>query len=71
MSNKIVDCRGLACPEPVIRVKNELKNFSGKDAQVFVSSTTARDNVVRIAAKMGWKSKIETDSDGFKVSLSK
>ncbi len=69
--SKVIDCRGLACPEPVIRVKNELKKFDGKNATVMVSSATARDNVVRIAGKMGWKAKVEADKEGFKLLMQK
>ncbi len=68
----VIDCRGLACPEPVLRVKKELKNISNSQPiTILVSSPTARDNVRRIVSKMGWSIKTEEDSPGYKLFLTK
>ncbi len=65
---KIIDCRGLSCPEPIIKVRNELE---GDLAEVLVSTATARDNIIRTVQKMGWNSRIEKNDDGFKLILHK
>ncbi len=66
--SQVIDCRGLACPEPIIRVKNELKE---EKAEVLLSSVTARDNVIRTVEKMGWKVIVEKNEDGYKLLLQK
>ena len=43
---KVIDARGLSCPEPVILTKNA---FASKEAQyeVLVDNPTAKENVSR------------------------
>lgn len=51
----VVDCRGLLCPEPVLRVKRELERLSaGETLEVLVDNPAARDNVSRMAKSLGW-----------------
>ena len=43
-----IDCRGLNCPEPVLRVKKALEENEGAPLQVLVDND-GRDNVLRFA----------------------
>lgn len=68
----LIDCRGLACPEPLIRVKEALKKHqsSGK-VSILLSSATAKDNVVRLVKKMGWNPEIIKIEDGYRLIATK
>ncbi len=69
--SKIVDARGLSCPEPVIVTKNALQEAGEESLTVLVSNTVARDNVMRMVKKMGWSVIVEEDDEGFKLKLEK
>ncbi len=42
-----IDCRGLNCPEPVIRTKNALAKHPAVNLNIVVDNETARENVLR------------------------
>lgn len=48
-----VDCRGLACPQPVIEAKKALESGQGKTIIIAVDNEAARENVSRFAANAG------------------
>jgi TusA-related sulfurtransferase len=50
---KIVDGRGLACPQPVIRTKNALEEGKFSELEVIVDNKPASQNVQRFAENMG------------------
>ncbi len=56
-----IDCRGLNCPEPVLKTKEALMKNPGARLEVIVDNETARENVLRFARKQGrtvqWKQK--------------
>jgi selenium metabolism protein YedF len=59
---KIVDARGLACPEPVIATRRALQD---KDAvTTIVDDDVARRNVTRMAEKSGYTVETEERADG-------
>jgi selenium metabolism protein YedF len=65
----VVDCRGLACPQPVIRTK---KAMTGTETLiVIVDDDSARENVSRMASNEGYTAKAEVKDDGIYVHLSK
>ena len=69
-----VDCRGLLCPEPVLRVKRELERLSaGETLEVLVDNPAARDNVSRMAKSLGWTvSALEVSAGGeFRLRLTR
>lgn len=51
MSAPVIDCRGLSCPQPVIRVKEELEK--GKPFSVVVDATIAVENISRFLGSRG------------------
>lgn len=65
---KIVDCRGLACPQPVIQTKKALSE--GKTVITIVDNDTARMNVSRMATKHGYAVEVEQKDDGIYLHLS-
>jgi len=72
MQNKIVDARGLSCPEPVILARQAIQEAGRGIIEVMVDSGTARDNVSRIGKNSGWSVTVEEQNGGFyKVLLKK
>jgi TusA-related sulfurtransferase len=65
-----VDARGLSCPQPVILTKSAIDG--GKfPIEVLVDTVTARENVRRLAERLGLKVNVEPSSEGFKLTLQK
>ncbi len=60
---KQIDCRGLACPQPVLRAKDELEQ-GGREFAVLVDSEASRDNVRRFGQSRNCKVELETIGDG-------
>jgi selenium metabolism protein YedF len=67
---KIVDARGLACPQPVILTKKALADAGAEPVTAIVDDPTAQANVSRMASKAGWQVTIETKDDGAYLHLS-
>jgi selenium metabolism protein YedF len=67
--DNVVDCRELACPQPVIRTRQALKQ-SGRVTSI-VDNETAAQNVTRMAEKEGYSVGVEKKEDGIYLSLSK
>lgn len=64
MSEKVVDCRGLACPRPVIETKKALDEGAGAACLVLVDNEAARENVSRFAKNAGCRVDV-TEKDGY------
>jgi len=45
-----IDCRGLACPAPVIATKKAIEEYSGSSFRVLLDNGAARENVIRFCA---------------------
>ncbi|HOL16786.1 MAG TPA: sulfurtransferase TusA family protein [Bacillota bacterium] len=69
--SETVDCRGLACPEPVLLAREALQRAGAGTVTVLVSSGVARDNVSRAARQMGWSVAVENTAEGYVLTLSK
>lgn len=69
---KIVDARGLSCPQPVLLTKQALRQSQGGVVEVLVDTVTSRDNCARAAQKEGWQVQVEGQpAGGFKLVLTK
>lgn len=49
----IVDARGLACPQPVVKAKEALENHPGRAVEVLVDTRDSAENVSRFARSRG------------------
>jgi selenium metabolism protein YedF len=67
--NKIVDCRGLACPQPVIQSKKAMAE--SEQVTTIVDNETAVENVSRMAEKEGYAVRVDKKEDGIYLSLRK
>lgn len=68
---KIIDTRGLACPQPVILTKKALADAGAELVTTIVDSPTAQANVSRMAQKAGRQVTVETKDDGIYLHLSR
>lgn len=68
---KVVDARGLSCPEPTMMARQALAALGGGRVEVLVDSGTSRDNVSRVAERLGWRVAVEDAGDGYRLVISK
>lgn len=68
MGEEILDCRGLACPQPVLRVKEVLDRGDVSQLTVKVDNEAAKENVSRFMARMGLEVKALASEGGFEVT---
>jgi selenium metabolism protein YedF len=66
---KIVDVRGLVCPQPVIQTRNALQEVA--EVITIVDNETSQQNVTRMAQKMGCTVQVEQKDDGIYLHISK
>jgi selenium metabolism protein YedF len=66
---EVVDCRGLACPQPVIRTRRAMAESD--QVTTIVDNETAVANVMRMAEKEGYSAEVEEKEAGIFVHLSR
>jgi selenium metabolism protein YedF len=59
----MLDCRGLACPQPVIKTKAAMAAGADEITSI-VDSEISASNVTRMAQKAGWAVRQERQADG-------
>ncbi len=68
--SEVVDAKGLACPEPVIRTKKALDEHD--EVTVLVDNSTALENVKRLASVSGCATDVAEEPGGvFRIELRK
>ena len=67
---KIIDCRNMACPIPVITVKRALEESGGETVQVLLDPGASRENVFRFAVNRGYQVVEAAVENGFALTLS-
>ncbi|MFO7716834.1 sulfurtransferase TusA family protein [Desulfosarcina sp.] len=68
--SKIVDARGLSCPQPVLLILDEIKAGAEKEIVVLVDTDTSKENVSRAAVSQGCSVKeIQPDGAGYKITV--
>ena len=71
MSESTVDCRGLPCPQPVIRLKRLLEESSPERLLVIVDNDPALENVSRFLASKGYGTAPVADSGLWRVTATR
>ena len=70
--SKIVDARGLSCPQPVLLALNEIKKMNKGEIVILVDTDTSKENVSRAATSQGWNLRnVEPDGTGYRITVSK
>ncbi len=64
--DRMVDARGMACPRPVLMVKEALESLDEGTITVLVDNVASRENVKRFAQRMGCAVEVE-EKDGIFV----
>lgn len=66
-----IDCRGLKCPEPVIKTKKALEEINEGIVVSIVDNLTAKENVSRLASNLNLPYDIEEKEGCFYISINK
>lgn len=69
--NKIVDARGLSCPQPVLLALNEVKKINRGEIIILVDTDTSKENISRLAQQSGWSVEVEGVQEEFRLVLRK
>ncbi|MFH1033330.1 MAG: sulfurtransferase-like selenium metabolism protein YedF [Pseudomonadota bacterium] len=64
----MLDCRGLACPQPVIKAKELLESQAPQDLEVLVDNQAASQNVSRFLGSQGYRSTVQPRGADFLIS---
>lgn len=68
---KVIDCRGMKCPKPVIMTKKEIENMDEGILEVIVDNDAAKENVSKYAKSIGLNSSIEEKDGFFSIKINK
>src|SRR5512136_1984702 len=67
----VIDCRGLACPQPVITTKQALDQLKEGELMVIVNNAFSCSNVERFALSQGCSVKIKEAGEDYYVHIHK
>jgi tRNA 2-thiouridine synthesizing protein A len=70
MDIKVVDARGLSCPQPVVLTQKAIK-VGSTPFNVMVNSEVSKENVLRIVNKFKMKSEVKEDGEDFIITVSR
>lgn len=62
--SKIIDARGLSCPQPVLMTLEEIKAGEEQILEVLVDTSTSVENVTRAAKTHQWRIREIVDEGG-------
>jgi selenium metabolism protein YedF len=68
---KEIDCRGMACPQPVITTKKALEEMEQGEFILIVDNLSARENVERFVQSQGARVNIEKKENDFYLHIEK
>lgn len=67
-----IDCRNLACPEPVIRTKNALEGLKkGEKLEILVNSIAPKENISRFLKNQNVEFSVEQNGTDTKITAVK
>ncbi len=58
------DCRGIACPQPVLITKDLIERFPNELIEIRVDNEASRENVTRFFKSQGWSVSVREARDG-------
>ena len=68
MSDTVLDCRGLACPQPVLQCKQCIEADAPEVLSVVVDNEASRANVTRFLESKGYAVDTERDGDDWRLT---
>ena len=70
--SRIVDARGLSCPQPVLMTLEEIKNLTEGEIEILVDTETSKENVSRAAESREWRvEEIRQEGEGYRINIKK
>ena len=67
----VIDCRGLACPQPVVTTKQALDQVKEGELMVIVDNASSCNNVERFAQSQGCSVEIKGNGQDFYIHIQK
>ena len=67
---KILDARGLSCPEPVIMIRKAMMSKENS-YEMIVDNATSKENVMRFAEHQGYTVSIHETNGEYTLSMEK
>ena len=64
MTDKHLDCRGLACPNPVLKTKELIDQGDVARLTVLVDNPAAKENVGRFLTRSGYEVQVQAEAGG-------
>ncbi|QGT98650.1 hypothetical protein SYNTR_0057 [Candidatus Syntrophocurvum alkaliphilum] len=68
---KVIDARGLDCPEPVILTKKAMDSGDVSDLIAIVDRTVALENVTRLAKSQGYSVDVKEENGSYYIHMNK
>lgn len=68
---KVVDARGLTCPQPVIMTKKAMEEPGGEELTTIVNQTVALENVSKLAQSQGYEFEVKQDDDDYYIHMTR
>ena len=69
--DKKIDCRGLACPQPVLETKKALEEPAVEEILVLLDNASSKENVRRFADSQGHQVMISEEKGVFELRIKK
>ena len=66
-----IDCRGLACPQPVLETKKALEAPGAEEVRMLVDNPSSKENVKRFAESQGHQVSITEEKGVFELRIRK
>lgn len=66
---RTIDCRGLACPQPVLETKKALEGFVGEEIIVLLDDPASKENVRRFAESQGHQVSVTEEKGVFELRI--
>jgi len=66
-----IDCRGLACPQPVLETKKALEGAGAEEVLVLLDNQSSKENVRRFAESQGHQVIVSEEKGVFAVKIKK
>lgn len=68
---EMIDCKGLACPKPVILTKKKLESIEAGEVTTIVDNEVAKQNIIKLGESMECTYRVEEKDGLFYVTLNK
>lgn len=68
---KIIDCKGLKCPAPVINTKKYFDTVEKGQAKVIVDNEVAKNNICKLADSNGFTYEVLENGEFFDITVTK